>query len=155
MRQNDAQQNVSAKLMNTWQGPYVVTEIMSNDVYRLNLAEGTLMHNAFHTSKLRPYVLTERGMFPIRDQEPIRPGPVEPQEPNVYEVERILTHDFKGRHHNKLRFKVIWRGYPDSEATMQRGDELYEDSPESIKTYLKAIPQTEARAIRHALGITA
>jgi hypothetical protein len=73
----------------------------------------------------------------------------------MYEVERILSHDFKGRHHNKLRFKVLWRGYPESEATMQRGDELLEDSPQSIKTYMEVIPKTEAKAIKHALGITA
>ncbi len=56
MRQNDASRNTSKKLANRWQGPYSIKDILPQDVYRLNLSPATRMHNAVHTSKLKPYI---------------------------------------------------------------------------------------------------
>jgi hypothetical protein len=139
IRKSDAEHNISKKLSNRYQGPYPIKELLPKGAYRVHLPAHTKMHNSFNTSMLKPYKLTERGKYPARDDIPLRPQPVIPDEPDIFEIDRVLTHDFRGRGNDRLRFKILWKGYPEAEATYQKGHRLQEDSPESIQAYLQTL----------------
>ena len=88
----------------------------------------------------------------MRDKAPTRPGPVQPDEPDRYEVESIVSHDFKGRHRGKLRFKTVWKGYPLSEATMTPGYDIEDTAKELIEDYLKTLTTDERNKMRFGLA---
>lgn len=148
IRKSEAEHNTSHKLMNRYQGPYTIKELMPHATYRLNLPDNTKMHNSFHTSTLKPYYLNKRETYPIRDAEPLRPQPVDVEEPDMYSVEKVIAHDFKGRGRDKLRFKVLWEGYPEAEATMQKGHRLQEDAGEAITEYLDSLDARTRNSIK-------
>lgn len=144
-RKNDALHNLSGKLANRYQGPYKIKEILPNETYRLELPEKSKLHNAFHTSVLKPYVISTPGNYPERDQHVIRPGPVNEGEPDIYEVEDITDHKFM---RNALKFKVLWVGYPIEDATWESAIEIQEDAPDAVEAYLVNLPEDEERRLR-------
>ena len=152
-RRNDAKANVSAKLSNRWQGPYTIKEILHPDVYSLNLPANSKLHNSFNTTVLKPYKLTPRGKFPERDLVPLRPDPVNVGEENHYVVDNITAHDFKGRTAYKLRFKVLWEGFPESEATWEPARDIYETAPDAVNAYRSILGDGPRNMIDRALNI--
>ena len=153
-RRNDPHANISAKLANRWQGPYSIKEVLPHDVYRLNLPPNTKLNNSFNTSVLKAYKLTPRGKFPERDMVPVRPGPVNEGEGRMYTVEQITSHDFKSRKKDdKLRFKVLWEGYPASESTWEQASEIYKTAPEAVNDYLRLQTDGTRNQLQLALKI--
>ena len=149
-RQNDAQKNISAKLENRWQGPYSIRKVLPNDTYRLNLPPSSTLHNSFHVSRLKAYVLTPRGEYPDRDITPIRPQPVN-DDLDEYEVENITRHRFSSKN-NRLSFFVLWKGYPASEGNWKRLDkEFYQTCREIIDGYTELQVPDEQRRILKAI----
>ena len=146
-RRNDAKANISKKLTNRWQGPYSIQEKVADDVYKLNLPADSKLHNAFNTVNLKPYIMTPQGKYPMRDVEPIRPEPVNEGENPHYEIETIMSHDFKGRQKEKLRFCILWRGYPDSEGTWEPARTVVQDAIETVRNYIAIQPPDIQREI--------
>ena len=146
-RKTDPVRNLSEKLHSRYQGPYPIKEILPKETYRLELPETTKMHNAFHTSVLKPYWLSKREKYPERDKEEFRPGPVDPEEPDVYSLEQILNHAYRGRRPGKLHFHVLWKGYPPEQATWELGTALNEDTPVSVRNYLRSLSPQERKTI--------
>ena len=151
IRANDAQLNISKKLQSRYQGPYPITEILRGETYRVKLLERSKMHNAFHTSLLRPYIFSVKGKYPKQDKTPLRPGPIDPEEPDTFEVEKILTHDMKGRAPHQVRFKVLWQGYPSTEATWEPGHIINEDAPERVEKYLRKLTSLQRQQVEKKL----
>jgi len=145
IRKTDPLKNISKKLQSRYQGPYPIIEVLNKDVYRVKLPERSKLHNVFHTSLLRPYIFTQRGKYPERDEVPLRPGPVDPDEPNHFEVEKVVAHDMNGRRPHRLRYKVLWEGYPPTEATWEPAYIISEDAPRLVSEYLKTLSR-KARA---------
>ena len=146
IRATDPVRNISKKLQTRYQGPYPIKEILNKGTYRLQLPETTKMHNAFHTSVLKPYRLTERGKYPERDTQPIHPGPVDPEEPDILAVDKILKHRYFGRT-KKLQFRILWEGYPPDEATWEPALTIYEDAPDEYQNYLSTLTVSKRREI--------
>ena len=152
-RRNDAKANISKKLTNRWQGPYSIQEKIADDVYKLNLPPDSKLHNAFNTVNLKPYILTPRGKYPMRDEEPIRPEPVNEGENPRYEIETITSHDFKGRQKEKLRFHILWKGYPDSEGTWEPARTVVQDAIEVVRDYIAIQPPDVQKEINNVVDL--
>ncbi|GAA5908929.1 hypothetical protein JCM5296_006825, partial [Sporobolomyces johnsonii] len=101
----------AAKLFPRWDGPYPVAEsFLDTSTYRLSLSPDDRAHPMFHSSKLKRYIPNDASLFPSR--QPPRPGPIDVDGADEYEVEAIVDEKGKGR---TRRFFVKWRGYPESE----------------------------------------
>ncbi|CDR49787.1 RHTO0S33e00188g1_1 [Rhodotorula toruloides] len=101
----------AAKLFPRWDGPFEVVEVFPDtSTYRLQLTHDDKSHPVFHISKLKRYNLNNADNFPSR--EPPRPGPIDVDGEEEYEVEAIVDEKGKGR---GLRYLVKWRGYPDTD----------------------------------------
>jgi len=91
-------------------GPFEITEKINEVTFRLNLPQPMIdrkIHNAFHSSLLKPYV---EDTF---ERKPVPPPPIKlSTNSDEYEVERILHHR---KRHRKLQYLVKWKGYPDHE----------------------------------------
>ena len=92
------------------------------------------IHNVFHVSKLRKYVANDNTRFPARGQV-VRPAPDIVDEEEEWEVERILNKKVR-KYRNKVfvRYLVLWKGYPEWEATWERSEHL-KHSETLIKEY--------------------
>ncbi len=77
------------------------------------------------------------------DKRTILPGPIDKDEPNVFEIENVIAFDMKGRHRDKLRFKVNWVGYPSSEACWTNGFDTYESAKDECDKFIDALPRKD------------
>jgi hypothetical protein len=101
----------AAKLFPRWDGPFKVVEVFRDtSTYRLQLTHDDKSHPVFHISKLKRYNPNDTNNFPSR--EPPRPGPIDVDGEEEFEVEAIVDEKGKGR---GLRYLVKWRGYPDTD----------------------------------------
>ena len=62
------------KLEYPWTGPYIITEILQNDVYRLALPSGETLSNPIHQDELAPYSATDASQESDRDEIELRDG---------------------------------------------------------------------------------
>jgi transposase InsO family protein len=101
------------------EGPFEITEVIGPVTYRLKLPQAWKVHNVFHATLLRQYRETEvyGTNFP-------RPPPELVEGEEVYEVENILRHRRRGRHH---QYYVKWKGYPIEDATWESEDAFSDD----------------------------
>ncbi|GEM08045.1 transposase [Rhodotorula toruloides] len=99
----------AAKLFPRRDGPFEVVEVCPDtSTYRLQLTHDDKSRPVFHITKLKRYNLNDVDSFPSR--EPPRPGPIDVDGEEEFEVEAIVDKKGKGR---GLRYLVKWRGYPD------------------------------------------
>ncbi|CAJ0968812.1 unnamed protein product [Ranitomeya imitator] len=82
-------------------GPYKISEIINPVSFRLALPASFAIHNVFHRSLLRRYVVP---VVPSVDP----PAPVLVEGELEYEVEKILDSRFSRR---RLQYLVKWKGY--------------------------------------------
>ncbi|CAJ0922641.1 unnamed protein product [Ranitomeya imitator] len=82
-------------------GPYKISEIINPVSFRLALPASFAIHNVFHRSLLRSYVVP---VVPSVDP----PAPVLVEGELEYEVEKILDSRFSRR---RLQYLVKWKGY--------------------------------------------
>lgn len=101
------------KLDYRYRGPFKVLERIGANAYRIQLPKGSRAYNVFHVSMLEKY-------YPPSDkarQKEMTPDDWQIEDDNVYDVERIDGQEL-GKDGIWL-YKVIWKGYPESEATLE------------------------------------
>ena len=118
------------KLMPKFSGPYRVTEAINDVTFRLDLPQPILdrkVHNAFHSSLLKPYHPDPYGRLPpVPPPVPIPDGSVE------YEVERILR---SRRRRGRQQYLVKWKGYDNSENSWVSRQDL-SNAPDALRDFL-------------------
>lgn len=110
------------------EGPFKVIEKVSRLAYKLQLPSCWKIHDVFHAHYLSLYTETEEygQMFPQ-----LPPELMEGEE--EYEVKVILKH--KGNMKPRRWFFVSWKGWPSSENSWLRTEEL-EHAQEMLQEYL-------------------
>ncbi|SPO42316.1 related to Gag-pol polyprotein [Pseudozyma flocculosa] len=108
----------SKKLGNSMSGPFEVLERIGRVAYRLKLLPHMRVHDVFHVSMLEPY--RRSGLDRRKDEE------VEQvvEGADYYEVETILDH--RGSR-SRQEYLVLWRGYPEEEASWVKAKDLNAD----------------------------
>ncbi|CDR44501.1 RHTO0S09e05028g1_1 [Rhodotorula toruloides] len=86
----------AAKLFPRWDRLFKVVEVFPDtSTYRLQLTHVDKSHPAFHISKVKCYNPNDTNNFPSR--EPPRPGPIDVDGEEEYEVKAIVDEKGKGR----------------------------------------------------------
>jgi hypothetical protein len=68
-------------------------------------------------------------------------------------IDNITAHDFKGQTAYKLRFKVLWEGFPESEATWEPARDIFETAPDAVNAYRSIVGDGPRNMIDRALNI--
>jgi hypothetical protein len=112
---NLAQADGSTKKLNAiYRGPFKITEVISDVAYRLDLP--TYMkstHNAFHVSRLRPFLTTDE--FPARAARLEAPKPQLLNDEQHFEVEEFCGHRLIGKDGRYMQLLVQYKGYHEKE----------------------------------------
>ena len=108
------------------EGPFTIEKVLGPVTFRLNLPPRWKIHPVFHASLLTPYHENE-----THGPNYLRPSPDLIEGAEEFEIESIISHRRKG---NQWEFLIKWKGYPSSENTWQKGDNL-EHSQETLDTY--------------------
>jgi hypothetical protein len=118
-------------------GPFKVLEKISSVNYKLQLPKSSRLHPVFHVSLLEP----ARGNTPIATDAELQPE----NEPDVYEVERILDRRLANR---TVQYLVKWKGYENTDNTWEPLSNL--QCPELLQSYLQRPrnPTTQASKAR-------
>lgn len=130
------------KLLGKYIGPFIVRRIASKVAYELELPASMKIHPVFHVSKLKPY-RDGAAEWPERKQDDLQRPPPEllnEDGEEEWEVEKILNRRTRqtGRSGRRVEYLVLWRGYPEWEATWE---------PEShLKNARQAIEEYEGSA---------
>ncbi|CAN6711623.1 unnamed protein product [Malus baccata var. baccata] len=119
------------KLSPRYIGPYMITERVGEVAYKLELPpELSKMHNVFHVSMLRHYILDSSHVIPLQ--------PLEINSDLTYDEEPVTILDWKDK---KLRnktvhlVKVLWRNHSVEEATWETEDRMREMYPRLFYDY--------------------
>jgi hypothetical protein len=120
----------SRKLSPKKEGPFTISDVKGPLTYQLSLPDRWKIHPVFHITLLSPY--RENAAHGKNFTEP-PPELIEGEQ--EYEVEAILSARGKGK---QRRYLIKWKGYPDSENTWEREENL-ERSQDLLKAY-KARP---------------
>ena len=122
------------KLNPRYIGPFKIIQKMSSVAYKLELPHEMIrknIHPVFHVSLLKPYI--ESDVFNDRDEP--RPPPDNYDNPDgepEYEIEKIINKRIRGR---KIDYLVLWKGYPEHDATWEPEERLQTDAPDAIREY--------------------
>ena len=94
-----------------------VKRVLEDDNYELELPMALRRcYPIFHVSKLRQFHSPLEGQSDYS-----KPGPIETNEPEEYEVQDIIDHRIN---RGKLQYLVLWKGWPRSDATWEPEDHL-------------------------------
>jgi hypothetical protein len=106
------------KLTPRFTGPYIITKVISETAYKLDLPATLKIHPVFHVSLLKPYKPS-----PEEFERPTPPPATIMPETNQeeYEVEAILD---KRTLRNKPQYLIKWKGYPLHDATWEPEENL-------------------------------
>ena len=129
------------KLDYKYRGPFEVLERIKANAYRVQLPEGSRSHNVFHASMLEKY-------HPPSDEErqnEITPDSWTIDDEDVEEVEKIDGQEL-GEDGIWL-YKVIWKGRPESEATLEPAVNI---SEKVMREYLRRRRRAEKSRKRPA-----
>ena len=111
-------------LTRRYEGPYEVVKKVGTRSYRLNLPDDFKIHPVFHVSLLKPYYKDEED--PARNESHRAP----PTNVTSFdkEIEEILADRTKGKRGTPrwTEYFVRWRGLPDSEATWEKEQDLWQ-----------------------------
>ncbi|RYP44155.1 hypothetical protein DL768_009354 [Monosporascus sp. mg162] len=113
---NINQRRPCRKLADKYLGPFEVEEVIGhhNLAYKLKLPDRYRIYNTFPVGSLEPFHGRD-GELPARQE-------VEPEEGNVYEVDRILDHRGYGRNRQYL---IRWKGYSSDDDSWEPTDNIY------------------------------
>ena len=108
------------------EGPFRISDVLGPLTYQLNLPTSWQIRNVFHVVLLRPYIKNEihGANFPW-------PPPELLEGEEVYEVESILKHRWRGRGYQYL---IKWKGYPINNATWE-AKTAFSDDGNMLVTY--------------------
>jgi hypothetical protein len=112
------------KFTERYVGPYRVKKVVNRNSYELELPPTLKIHPVINVSQLKRH-LDGSAAFPDRPIEVTRPPPVATEDSGApeFEVERILDHRRAGRG-KVIQYLVSWKGYPISESTWERIENL-------------------------------
>ncbi|KAG8380924.1 hypothetical protein BUALT_Bualt06G0067200 [Buddleja alternifolia] len=113
-------------LVRKYEGPYPVVAKVGKVSYLLDLPSTLKIHPVFHVSMLRPYQEDEED--PSRG-ESHRAPPVVTKSFDK-EIEEVLSHKVVRRRGVKptTHYFIKWKGLPESEATWESQDDLWQDT---------------------------
>ena len=119
---------LSQKITPKREGLFEIEEVLGPVTYRLKLLESWKIHNVFHAILLRPYIENEvhGGNF-------LRPIPELLDGEEVYEVESIMKHRWRGQGY---QYYIKWKGYPITEATWEN-EMAFSDDSNMLEQYKK------------------
>jgi hypothetical protein len=99
------------KFRELYYGPYPIIAKPSSNSYTLRLPRALRgIHPVFHVSQLEPSI---PNPYPGRTEEP--PGAIEVEGEEQYEVKAIVDSKMDNRFRDKLRYKVEWMGYENTD----------------------------------------
>jgi hypothetical protein len=131
--------NTTSKLQPRFLGPYKIRDKPSKLNYTLDLPPGSRIHPVFHISKLRRHIMRDKAALPDNEDMTSEETPLIPDDEvyydQEYEVEKILRH--KRDRDGTMRYLVKWLGYPKSQSTWQKEDDL-ENAPDILQEYKTA-----------------
>jgi hypothetical protein len=140
---NLAQAEGSTKKLNAiFRGPFKIKELISDVSCRLELPaymKGT--HNAFHVSRLRPYLTTDA--FPGRAARLAPPEPTMEDLEQHFDIEEFCGHRLTGRGGMHMQILVQYKGYHEKE--WQFCLDLSAPPGLDKQTYLKLLMQYASR----------
>jgi len=113
-------------------GPFKILKKISKVTYKLLLPPSMRIHNVFHFDLLTPFTQTET-YGPAYS----RPTPDLIDDEEHYEIEEVIDARRKGRG-KKLEYLVHWKGYPASEQSWVKVDDL--NAPELLKEFYLSKP---------------
>lgn len=134
----------TAKLVQKYVGPFTVVAVKHRNAYQLALPKHMRVHPVFNVSQLSPFV-DGAADFPDRVQND-RPAPELVDGEEMWEVERIIDHRYRGRR-RQLEYLVSWKGYDESENS-------WEPSA-ALKNATEAVAEYKARAKRSSRRVNA
>ena len=104
------------KLASKFIGPFCIKEKVGEVAYKLDLPETfSRIHPVFHVSKLRRYKDGEE-LFPEREYNKRPSAEILKNGEEAWEVNRIVG---KKKIRNRVHYLVLWKGFPDHEATWE------------------------------------
>src|SRR5213080_710558 len=130
----------SRKLLPKWVGPYLITDQIHGDSFKLDLRGNFQIHPVFHVSLLKPYSESDPTIFPNRIQEP--PSPVLIDDHEEYTVKKILKARKSGR---SWQYLIEWEGFPIEDATwepeenLSNAQDLLKEFKDSVKLNLNIL----------------
>ena len=119
-------------------GPFPIVEMVSSHAARLGLLLALQrIHPVFHVSLLQ---LANPSSIPNRTNKP--PPPLELNDSNEYEVQRILDSKVdRCRKGSSLLYLVEWSGFDDTaESTSWEPAENVQNAPDLVKAFHQAYP---------------
>ena len=102
-------------------GPFQVTSVIGTQAYTLQLPEEWRIHPTFHVSLLKPWKRDTwrqetEGDLPELQQE----------DDEEYEIEKVIRwRYYRTGNTRKKEYLVIWKGWPVSDSTWLRDDEIW------------------------------
>lgn len=122
------------KLNKQFIGPFNIIKVVSPVAYQLKLPLNIKVHDVFHVSLLKPFIINEK----FGERVEPKPDAIEYTEDDVpvYEVERILdkrTRRLKNK--TKVQYLVKWKGWPDYESTWEPYENLQHTAEEAIRDF--------------------
>jgi len=118
-------------------GPFKILKKISKVAYKLLLPPSMRIHDVFHFDLLTPFTQTET-YGPAYS----RPTPDLIDDKEHYEIEEVINARRKGRG-KKLEYLVHWKGYPTSERSWVKADDL--NAPELLKEFYLSKPTAAGR----------
>ena len=125
----------SRKLDYRYRGPFTIIRKINPSAYRLDLPVGSLLHPVFHVSLLEKFKADSTRMRhdgEVHDTLKVTDG-------GVWEVDRVAE---EKREQGKTMYKVLWKGFPLSEATWEPAENLHETT---IRAWTKTKNQHSRR----------
>ena len=111
---------VPAKLQRRYVGPFTIIEVIGTQAYTLELPEEWKIHNMFHVSLLKPW---KQGTW--RQEEESGVPELQQEDDEEYEIEKVLRwRYYKTGNTRKKEYLVVWKGWPLSDSTWLRDNEI-------------------------------
>jgi hypothetical protein len=113
--------------------PYEITEVLSNNTYKLKLPSSLKIHPVFSVVKLKTFIPNE---IPEQAVKP-PPPPVVFDGVEEYEVEDILDSRL---YRGKVQYLIKWKDYPTEDNTWEPASMILEDIPKLVKKFHNDYP---------------
>jgi hypothetical protein len=119
-------------------GPFIITKVISNVVYKLEFSEQWMIHNMFHMSLLTLYHETT-----IHEPNYVEPPTDVIDGEQEWEVEEIIGSRRFGRR-KELQYHIQWKGYSPAHNTWEPANNVH--APELVQEFLKKNNNKDKRA---------
>ena len=132
------------KLVAKYYGPFEIVKVISDVTYELKLPPTMKIHPVFHISKLKAYKQTDK--FNREEEQQNKPPPEIIDGEESWEVERIVKMRKRKRGRKEvIEYLVLWKGYPEWEATWEPEANLKRWANETIVQFQQEQEEEEER----------